>query len=139
MVTRRAGWTRRLAEALTITLGILAAFAIDAWWEEVRERREDAEHLTTVLRELGTTHSLLDDAIRLHRLSQDQAATLLELTASGDMTLPPDSVSRLTVGLFNSYIINAPTGALQAAIMSGAIARLEDEVNRPGFAGDLIG
>jgi hypothetical protein len=54
-----------LAEGLTITLGILAAFAIDAWWSGVQESKSDQANLESVLRELRTTASMLDDAVRL--------------------------------------------------------------------------
>ena len=37
--------------------------------------------------------------------------------------------------LYNSYVINPPTGALQAAILSGAVARLSDDVLRSQLLG----
>lgn len=128
MVTRsRIDWTRRLAEAVTITLSILVAFGIDAWWDGVQERRADAASLESVRRELVTTRGLLDDAIRLHALTQTQARIVLEMTSAGEATVPPDSLNTLVISLWRSYIINPPTGALQAAVQSGAVARLEDE------------
>lgn len=114
-------------EALTITLGILAAFAIDAWWDGVQETRTDRTNLESVLRELRTTSSLLDDAVRLHGLTQEAAIEVLAMTEAGRVTVPVDSLEALVVTLWNSYVINAPTGALEAATMAGTVARLEDE------------
>lgn len=122
----RAAWSRRLVEAVVITLSILLAFSIDAWWDGIQERRTDRVHLETVLRELQTTEALLDDAIRLHARSQDLALEVLSVTSAGQLTIPVDSLESLVVSLWNSYEINPPTGALQAAILSGTIARLED-------------
>jgi len=71
---------------------------------------------------------MLDDAVRLHGVTQDNAITILEMTNVGRATLPIDSLEVLVVSLWNSYVINAPTGALEAATLAGTIARLDDEV-----------
>ena len=123
----RRGLRGRLAEGLTITLGILAAFAVDAWWDGIQESRTDEANLTSVLRELHTTAGLLDDAVRLHGITQTNAIAVLEVTATGELSMPVDSLESLVVSLWNSYVINAPTGALEAATLAGSIARLEDE------------
>lgn len=117
----------RLAEALTITVSILLAFAIDAWWDGVQETNLDRAHLASVLRELETTSDLLDDAIRLHGLTMDKAETVLEMTSKGELVGSAQDLDGLINDLFNSYQINAPTGALRAAILSGAIARIHDQ------------
>ena len=127
MDARRSGWIRRLAEATTITLSILIAFSIDAWWDGVQERSADRSHLESVLRELQTTANLLDDAVRLHRQSQAQALAVLEVTSAGQLTVTADSLESLVVSLWSSYLINPPTGALQAATLAGTIARLPDQ------------
>jgi hypothetical protein len=125
--TRRAQATRLLLEGAVITLSILMAFSIDAWWENAQERDDDRTHLETVLRELQTTAGLLDDAIRLHARSQDLALAVLEVTSAGRLTIPTDSLEYLVLSLWNSYEINPPTGALRAATLSGTIGRLQDE------------
>ena len=38
-------WKRLSVEAAAIVVSILLAFAIDAWWEERLERKEEAEQL----------------------------------------------------------------------------------------------
>ena len=121
-----SGWRRRLTEAAVITLSILMAFAIDAWWADVQEGRADRIQMETVLRELETTSALLDDAIRLHARSQSLALEVLAVTSAGELTIPVDSLNYLVLNLWNSYEINPPTGALQAAILSGAIGRIGD-------------
>lgn len=124
MIPPRIDWTRRLVEALTITLGIRAAFGIDAWWDGVKERRADRESLDAVGRELAATRDLLDTAIELHALTQTQARLVLEMTSTGRPTVSPDS---LDVSLWRSYVINPSTGVLDATVQSGAVARLDDE------------
>ena len=71
---------------------------------------------------------MLDDAVRLHGLTQETAIAVLEMTEAGRVTVSTDSLAVLVASLWNSYRINAPTGALEAATMAGTIARLEDEV-----------
>lgn len=127
MESAGARWSRRVVEGLTITFGILLAFAIDAWWDRAQERRSDLTALASVQRELRTTGELLEDAIRLHGLTQVQGREVLEMTSSGRLTVPPDSLDKLVISLWRSYIINPPTGALEAAMLAGAIGRLENE------------
>ena len=117
----------RFAEALTITVSILLAFAVDAWWDGVQETNLDRAHRASVLRELETTSDLLDDAVRLHALTMDRAEAVLEMTSTGELVGSPKDLDALINDLFNSYEINAPTGALRAATLSGTIARLEDQ------------
>lgn len=135
MSATRPGLRRRLAEAVTITASILVAFGIDAWWDGVQQRAQDESHLENVLRELRATDELLDDAIRLHRYSETLAHAVLEMTSAGGSNVPVDSLDTLIVELYNSYVINPPTGALQAAILSGAVARLSDEVLKSQLLG----
>lgn len=136
MDERSVQWRRRVGEAVTITLSILVAFAIDAWWERAQEAASDRDHMESVLRELQTTANLLDDAIRLHRLSQEQALNVLELTSSGAReAVQVDSLDSLLFGLWSSYQINPPTGALEAAVLSGTVARLEDATLRDQLLG----
>ena len=117
----------RLAEALTITVSILLAFSIDAWWDGVQEVNLDRVHLASVLRELETTSELLDDAIRLHAFTMARAEAVLEMTSTGELVGPAKDLDGLINDLFNSYQINAPTGALRAATLSGTIARIQDQ------------
>ena len=117
----------RVAEALTITVSILLAFSIDAWWDGVQEANLDRAHMVSVLRELETTTDLLDDAVRLHALTMDRAEAVLEMTSKGELIGSSRDLDALIDELFNSYQINAPTGALRAATLSGTIARIEDQ------------
>lgn len=119
--------TDRLGEALTITVSILLAFAIDAWWDGVQESNLDGAHLASVLREMETTSELLDDAIRLHALTMDRAESVLEMTSKGELIGTEQDLDSLINDLLNSYQINAPTGALRAAILSGSIARIQNQ------------
>lgn len=128
-------WRSRFAEAVVITASILVAFGIDAWWGAVQQADDDRSHLSNVRRELEATDELLDDAIRLHDISQSLALQVLEMTSAGHLAVPEDSLNSIVAKLFNSYVINPPTGALQAAIMSGAVARLDDEVLKSQLLG----
>jgi hypothetical protein len=130
-----SSWRARIAEGTVITLSIVVAFAIDAWWDGVQQAEDDRSHLENVRRELEAADELLDDAIRLHALSETLALEVLEMTSVGEVTVPPDSLDTLVARLFNSYVINPPIGALQAAIMSGAVARLPDDVLRSQLLG----
>ena len=65
--------------------------------DTVQEREQDRSHLQSVLRELESTAELLDDAIRLHDLTQEQALLVLEMTSVGRSTVPADSLGILVM------------------------------------------
>jgi hypothetical protein len=119
-------WSRVLVEGTAVVLSILLAFAIDAAWEERQQRRADVAQLRGLLDELATHKRLLAEASANHRRTVVDGFELLGiLTGRPD----PKDIGRISV-LLNSvmdfYRINAPFGALETAIASGTLSRMQN-------------
>ena len=56
----------RATEVVTIVLGILIAFGLDAGWDALKERREEARLLAALATEVDENIDRLDVGIRNH-------------------------------------------------------------------------
>lgn len=119
-------WKRTSAEAVAIVASILFAFAIDAWWQDRQERISDNTHLATVLTELRTHETLLTEAISAHESTLEAGRELLERIASDGSRDSASNTQRVISQLLNFYQINAPFGALETAMLAGAIPRMRN-------------
>jgi hypothetical protein len=60
-------WARITIEATAIIVSILVAFAIDAWWEDRRERQEERDYLSSLRQELIIGLDLLANRESVHK------------------------------------------------------------------------
>ena len=58
---------RLLVESLVIVVSILAAFALDRWWESVRARAEEQQVLESLDAEFRAARSQLESTLALHQ------------------------------------------------------------------------
>ena len=126
METVVISWKRLLIEGGAIVVSILFAFAIDAWWQQRQEQAADHAHLKGVSVELSAHKILISEAIKAHGTTLVYGTRLLEIIALDDRTEAEIEVPDLINGLINFYQINAPFGALETAVASGAIARMRN-------------
>ncbi|MEM8984694.1 MAG: hypothetical protein AAGC71_16910 [Pseudomonadota bacterium] len=117
-------WKRIGVEAVAIVASILLAFAIDAWWENRQENTSDTSHLTAVANELRRQRELLDESIAAHQETIDAGEEVLNFIASKGADKPEDEVLIALRRLVSFYQINAPFGALETAMLAGAIPRM---------------
>jgi hypothetical protein len=134
MGTVNISWTRLFAEGSAIVVGILLAFAIDAWWQERQEQAADHAHLSGVYDELSTHKNLMAEAIVAHQATLDYGTRLLQIISLPGKTAAESEIPELINGMINFYRINAPFGSLETAISSGAIARMQNT----GLASSLV-
>ena len=119
-------WKRIGVEAVAIVASILLAFAIDAWWQNRQENTSDISHLTAVANELRKQRELLDESIAAHQETIDAGGEILDYIASKGTDEPESGVLVTLSRLVSFYQINAPFGALETAMMAGAIPRMSD-------------
>ncbi len=98
-------------DVFLIVLGILIAFALDAWWEDQGDRRRLEENLLTVQEEFREISSQLRPFVE--RLEGQLTTTkhLLSLTGPDAVPIPADSLAVLTYGSMSTTVPNLPTGA----------------------------
>ncbi len=121
-------------ESVAVLAAILVAFALDAWWDERREREEMLDALDAVTVEIERNLVLLDEAIAENR---GQAAVGLEVLAleTGDIEmLPVDEALRLSQ-LLNWNAVKLELGAITAFIEGGFLAHVPDLALRAELAG----
>jgi len=116
----------RVADGATIVFSILAAFAIDAWWDTRSEAREIASHAQAVTAEMTLNLERLQ--LDLERLQRARAAQreILRHTGPGFATLSADSLAMLVGASFDANPAVLDTGALESLIASGHFASLPD-------------
>lgn len=119
-------WRRLLIEGTAIVLSILLAFAIDAWWQDREQQQADYAQLDALLEELRVHKTLLAESKTSHKSTLSEGVLLLESIKAGPEARPNAVIADQLSKYFNFYEINAPFGALQSAVASGALSRMRN-------------
>ncbi len=113
-----------------IVVSILLAFAIDAGWDELLERREEVEVLRALAEEFGANRAEAASTIDAHERSAVLVVGVSLLTASEVRTLPPDSVALIIASMASPRTFDPVRGTLDALIGSGRLELVGDEALR---------
>ena len=119
---RRGRLRRAAAEGFAVLIGILLAFAIDAWWEE-RGRAQDTELLLAgLLQEMDQALRDVEAARVFPRRVVDAASRWREVTVDTH----PDTLGNLVhrLGAYIDHSIELPSAA--ALLSTGMIASVDD-------------
>lgn len=121
-------WKRLLAEAVAIVLSILLAFAIDAWWDNRRDRQ--AEHL--LLQRLKADFTEIQSAILMieaeHRETSAACLTLMSIPEGSPVPSTAEYDRMVALVFLTSRTFNPGSGAV-AAFLGSEGAKLVD--NQP--------
>lgn len=104
-------------EGVVIVLSILLAFAIDAWWDERKERIEETEILLGLKQEFTGSRALLQQQIANHSNTLHAVQELLMASRRGSW----DS-ENLTVDKAIEYLIGPPTTDLGSGVSDALIS-----------------
>ena len=121
-MAKQDGWRNRLLDGITIVLSILAAFALDSWWDNYTTNRNVENGIRAVAEELVAVVAHLDQRIIAYEQAIEflsEALELIEATESNQVVQVPD---KLMAGALYTPTIDPPTGALVAFIDSGLLA-----------------
>jgi hypothetical protein len=117
---------RIFAEGVAIVVSILLAFAIDAWWDEARERSRERTVLTGLRSEFDANRARLAGNVSEHEATHKAALSLIDLSDSGG-AVPPDSMDYLLRRVFiDAYSYNPSGGVLDGLIASGELGLVRD-------------
>lgn len=132
----RERWTRLLLESLVIVASILAAFALDRWWESVRARAEEQQALQALDAEFHAARDQLEGTLALHqrilhsvsfvREELDNAVrngspfVVLPDTALALLYIPP--TTQLTLGTLDGLVGSARLGVIRNAELRSSLA-----------------
>jgi hypothetical protein len=123
-------------EGLVIVASILAAFALDRWWESVRARREEQQVLQALDEEFRAARDQLERSLSLHqrilhsvefvRGELDRAVedgspfVVLPDTALALLYIPP--TTQLTLGTLDGLVGSARLGVIRNAELRSSLA-----------------
>ena len=112
--TGKTAWKRLAIEATAIVFSILLAFAIDAWWEERRERQAEVVLLERLRSDFNEIHAALALVEEEHRAASEACLFFMNV-AVGDTLPPTPEVDRMVTLVFLvSRTFNPGSGAFSA-------------------------
>lgn len=122
--------TRLLAEGFAIVASILLAFAIDAWWDGLQERRDEVAVLGSLLGEFEANSARIPASIARHDrfvAAADEVIRILRETPDGEIAMIADTLLAVT-SVHHSF--EPVSGALQAVLQSGDLHLIENRTLR---------
>ncbi len=117
---------RLIVEGVAIVLSILLAFAIDAWWDERRERAEEREVLESLYGEFEANRDEAASVILVHEVAVQSVAALMELTQDEILALSAEEVEQQMRFFANPRTFDAVRGSVDALTSSGKLGILRD-------------
>jgi hypothetical protein len=126
MTRSRMFSSSEVREIFVITLGILLAFGVDAWWTAFREDAQLSDHLTAVDAELAQNIEALQEIRREAEAVAEASAALLGMAGPEAVAEDPDSIAKLVGIMWFPPGASTSQGALEALRSSGLLAEVSD-------------
>jgi len=118
---------RIAAEAVAIVLSILLAFAIDAAWDNHKERQQERAILSSLAADFADAKVLLDEAIGVHQKYLDSARRLLAILDQEVTGADWSAIDSMLNNVFlNAKTTEIPNGSLNALFASGKLDLIEN-------------
>lgn len=118
---------RLLGESVMIVASILAAFAIDAWWDERADDEQAGALVEAMLVDFEAARDELAERERLHRLVAESAERILEWTALEDPVAACRAAEDPYAALLATPSFDPPMGTLATLLASGRLDLLPSE------------
>lgn len=125
--------TRALGEIGIVTIGILIAFSLEAWWDNRSEARQEQIHLRALASDFQQNISTLE---RLVELEESIASSSQRLLARAQAREPDstESLDELLSNVFNSARFEPVMGAYEALVNSAGLTLIRDDSLRASLA-----
>ncbi len=117
---------RLVVEVVAIVLSILLAFAIDAWWDERKERAEEREVLASLYVEFEANRVEAATVILVHEGAVQSVASLLQMSEDEILALSEEAVGQHMRFFANPRTFDAVRGTVDALTSSGKLGILRD-------------
>jgi hypothetical protein len=131
--TRLSLLMRGLGEIGIVTVGILIAFALDAWWDDRAMTRQEQIHLHALASDFQQNVDSLKRLVALEHSIASSSRELL-LRSQGREPGSPESVSKLVNNVFNSARYEPVMGAYEALVNSAGLTLIHDDSLRAALA-----
>jgi len=131
--TRWKAVARPLGEIVIVTVGILIAFALDAWWDDRATAQQEQVHLRALASDLQQNIAALRTLIETEESVTSSSEELLRLARAQKGGSAP-SLEGLFTSVFNSSRYEPVMGAYEALVNSGGLTLIRDESLRAALA-----
>ena len=120
--TSPLAWRRTMMESVTIILSILLAFAIDAGWDEIKERNQEKAFLSSLLSDFKETRSRIDKSTDAHMEFISSGRQLLSFKDGKTPNIKTEQLERMLAAIFYDFnSLYLPSGSRDALFASGDI------------------
>jgi hypothetical protein len=119
-------WKSISAESIAIIISILLAFAIDAWWDERKERHFEQEALAGLEAEYQGHYESVDRQITQHRALMRAVANLMQACQSGSYPASDISLDDALYSLMVPSTTDLGSGVRDSLISGGRIEILSN-------------
>jgi hypothetical protein len=138
------------AETMLIMFGVLAALAVQSWWDERVEQQTLLSHLTAVEEELHEVTAAVAENLRRSGLVIDRTATVMMMLADTQTEALPDSFMENVSAMYSISAPDLPMSAYDAFVSSGSLrlvknrplramlAQYKNEAEKVGFIHDAL-
>ncbi|MEJ2385633.1 MAG: hypothetical protein P8Y54_14830 [Xanthomonadales bacterium] len=131
---RLARWGLLLSEMALIVASILLAFALDSWWDERKDRVEEAEILQGLQEEFRLNRAVLERRLAQHTKEQGELVILRAATRNGHWTDDALELDEALAAMITPPTTDLGNGVLDALISSGRIELLRNRELRARLA-----
>jgi hypothetical protein len=125
---------RAVAESILIMFGVLAALAVQSWWDSKVERDLLLSHLTAVQDELHEAQASVVENLRQSGLTIDRTHSVLTMLADTHTEAMPDSFMEVVGEMYSISGPGIPLSAYDAFVSSGSLRLVKDKALRAKFA-----
>jgi hypothetical protein len=126
---------RLLLEGAAIVASILLAFAIDAWWGERADLKDEEAVLAALLADFRQAKEMVKDRRNSSVIIQNATNELMKLSYDPESSLDPDSLDQL-LGKLTWWFPGGqiPTGALNSLVYGGKLGAIRNDQLRLDIA-----
>lgn len=133
-MNRKSPWLRLGVEGALIVVSILLAFWIQAWWEQLGERRVEQELLSSVLEDVETTDAALRSLIERADLDASFATWFYNASEQQLMAVSGDTARAVLTALYRPNTFDALLqGPLSGVLTTAQVSLVQDAGLRAAF------
>ncbi len=120
-------WKRLLVEGIAILVSILLAFSIDAYWDELKERKEEQEFISALYIDFNLNLEKLIYIKDQHEIIENLLIEFESLSSDEILSLSDESVDMYMKIFFSPYSFDPVTGTVDAIIGAGKLNVIQDQ------------
>lgn len=123
----RKRWLRYGLETIVVVTGVLIAFTLNNWNENIKIRSSEQRILEGLRTELLNNKQQLEIAIQQHRSAFDHTVNLMELFNEDLGTMSDSRIDSLLAYSFTGWTFNSRHGFLKSIVASGSISHISNK------------